>query len=250
MKIIKNTAEKCWKIPVLCQSHIPHNVDGTKLHGGVTDKANNQTRKTNNTIIKLQRDTSRCINIIQKKRNDSSCTFRCILNIRTRGTKNSRWIFYPRNKIQHTYTNTAFPKWTSACRMQYNKTFHGISHGIIIAKIIYKLLENNIHESSPIRNGPSTTTNTSGNGQYSFKQHCQCNGQKKRSRAIDMIFYGNRYIIRQNRFNILLEEGKKTLVGYVTKHHPIWHYIKTQNTSKLGPEEVVLELPIPGESGI
>ena len=54
--------------------------------------------------------------------------------------------------------------------------------------------------------------------------------------------------------------GKENQADYVTKHHPIWHQrtmksrylkhtekdIKTQNSSKLGPEEGVLELTILG----
>ena len=78
-----------------------------------------------------------------------------------------------------------------------------------------------------------------------------------------MRLYWVRYIIQQNHFHIFWEEGKKNLADYVTKHHPIWHHramrpryvratkkdIKTQKTSKLGPGDGVLELPILGEPG-
>ena len=47
--------------------------------------------------------------------------------------------------------------------------------------------------------------------------------KKKRSRAIDTIFYWVRDRIQQNNFHILREEGEKNLTDYVTKHHPIWH---------------------------
>ena len=44
--------------------------------------------------------------------------------------------------------------------------------------------------------------------------------KQKRYRAINMIFYWVKYIIRQNNFRIFWEEGGG-LAGYVTKHHPI-----------------------------
>ena len=48
--------------------------------------------------------------------------------------------------------------------------------------------------------------------------------RQKQSRAIDMIFYWVRNIIRQNRFHILWKGGKKKLADYVTKHHPVWYH--------------------------
>ena len=39
-----------------------------------------------------------------------------------------------------------------------------------------------------------------------------------------MRFYWVGYRIRQNYFHIFLEEGKKNLADYVTKHHPICHH--------------------------
>ena len=53
------------------------------------------------------------------------------------------------------------------------------------------------------------------------------NGTEKQkiSRAINMIFYWVRYIIRQNHFQILRKEGNKDLADYVTKNHPIWQHI-------------------------
>ena len=72
--------------------------------------------------------------------------------------------------------------------------------------------------------------------------------KQNRSRAIDMIFYLVRDIIRK-KIHIFWEEGKKNLDNYVTKHHPIWKHrkmrpiyvkatkniYKTQKTRKLGP---------------
>ena len=53
------------------------------------------------------------------------------------------------------------------------------------------------------------------------------NGMEKQkiSRAFDMRFYWFRDRIRQNHFHIFWEEGKKSMVYYVPKHHPIWHHI-------------------------
>ena len=65
------TPEDCFKIPVLYQSHRPYNINGTKLTGSGTDKANNRDRKTDHPIFKLQHVTSRCSNIIQNNQNDS-----------------------------------------------------------------------------------------------------------------------------------------------------------------------------------
>ena len=49
--------------------------------------------------------------------------------------------------------------------------------------------------------------------------------KQKTSGAINMRFYWVRDRIQQIHFHILWEEGKKNLVDYVTKHHPIWHHI-------------------------
>ena len=125
-----------------------------------------------------------------------------MLHFRTRGTNQSWWIFPPRNKIQHTDTINAPQKRPSTCRMQHNKECYGISHGSIIGKIISKLPESDSHKKVPNRNGPPTTTHNGGNGQYSGKQHRKWKGKTKKSRAIDMIFYWYRYIIRQNHFHI------------------------------------------------
>ena len=51
IKIMKKTQENGWKIPVLFQSHRPHNVDGTKLTGGGKEKSNNKNRKKNKSIL-------------------------------------------------------------------------------------------------------------------------------------------------------------------------------------------------------
>ena len=104
MKIFKKYFIKFQKILILCQNHIPHNFDGTKLPDGGADKADNLNRKTNYSISKLQRNTPRRNNGIQKKRNNYPHLLGCILHIRTRGTKRSRRIFFPRTKIQHTDT--------------------------------------------------------------------------------------------------------------------------------------------------
>ena len=45
--------------------------------------------------------------------------------------------------------------------------------------------------------------------------------KQKRSRVIDIIFYWVRDRKLQNRLHIFWEEGKKNLVDYFTKHHPI-----------------------------
>ena len=66
---------------------------------------------------------------------------------------------------------------------------------------------------------PVVTDNTSTNGIFNVT------AKQKISRAIDMIFYWVRYIIRQNHFHVFWEDGKKKLSDYVTKHHPIWHHI-------------------------
>ena len=44
---------------------------------------------------------------------------------------------------------------------------------------LFELPERYIHESGLSRNGPPTTTNTDGNGQYNRKQHYQWNGRTK-----------------------------------------------------------------------
>ena len=53
-------------------------------------------------IFKLQRDIPRLRNRIQKKRNDYTHIFRCIIHIRTRGTKHIRWVFFPGQKSNTT----------------------------------------------------------------------------------------------------------------------------------------------------
>ena len=40
-----------------------------------------------------------------------------------------------------------------------------------------------------------------------------------------MRFYWVRDRIQQNHFHIFWEERKKNFANYVTKYHPIWHYI-------------------------
>ena len=76
-----------WKITILCRAY------ATKLTGGGTYRAKNRNRKTDNSTFKLQSDIYRRSKRIHKKWNDSPHIFGCILNIRTRGNKNSRWIF-------------------------------------------------------------------------------------------------------------------------------------------------------------
>ena len=129
---------------------------------------------------------------------------------------------FPRTKIQHTNTSNAHVKWTSACIMQNNEKCHGISHGSIIGRIIWKLPESYINKNGPIRNMLPTTTNIRGNRQYSDKKHHQRN--RKKSREIDMIFYWVRYRIRQNHFCIFCEKGRKNIAEYVKKIHPSWHH--------------------------
>ena len=90
----------------------------------------------------------------------------------------------------------------------------------------FKIPEINIRENAPRRNGPPTTTNISGNGQYIDKKHRQWNGKTKISIAIDMRFYCVRDIILQNHFHIFWENWKKNLADYVAKKHPIWPHIK------------------------
>ena len=121
MSTIKNTPENCRLIPVLCKNNIPNNVSSTKLTDVCTDKNNNTNRKADNSLIKLQRNTSRHSNIIQKRQNDSPHIFGCILHIRNGGTKHRRWIFFPRTKTKHTDTSNAPRKRNSACRMWYNQ---------------------------------------------------------------------------------------------------------------------------------
>ena len=117
----KKTPENCRLIPVLCKNNIPNNVSSTKLTDVCTDKNNNTNRKADNSLIKLQRNTSRHSNIIHKRRNDSPHIFGCILHIRNGGTKHRRWIFFPRTKTKHTDTSNAPRKRNSACRMWYNQ---------------------------------------------------------------------------------------------------------------------------------
>ena len=52
------------------------------------------------------------------------------------------------------------------------------------------------------------------------------NGTAKQiiSRAINMIFYWVRDIIRRIHFHIFWEERKKNPADYVAKHHPIWYH--------------------------
>ena len=49
----KMTPENGRNIPVLCKINIPHNVNGTKITGGGTDKTNNRNRKLDNSLLKL-----------------------------------------------------------------------------------------------------------------------------------------------------------------------------------------------------
>ena len=63
--------------------------------------------------------------------------------------------------------------------MHYHKICHGISYGSRIGKIIWKLPESDIHLKCPSRNGPLTTTNTSGNWRHSSKHHRKCNSKTK-----------------------------------------------------------------------
>ena len=90
----QNNSKHCWGVPVLCYSHIPQNVNSTKLTDGGKEKYKNIYRKIDKSIFKLQRDTYRCSNIIQKEQNDSPHIFGCIPHIRHRGTKQSRWIVF------------------------------------------------------------------------------------------------------------------------------------------------------------
>ena len=117
------------KIPLLYYIHRPYNVNGNKLTGGSIEKSNNRDRKTDHSIFKIQCDTSRRSNIIQKKWNDYPHIFGCILHIRNRSTKHSRWIFIPRTKIKHTDRINAPGKRARTCRMHHNKKCHGISQG-------------------------------------------------------------------------------------------------------------------------
>ena len=125
------------------------------------------------TQFQLQRNTYR------RKRNYSPYLFGCIIHIRTRFTKQRWWIFFPRTKIQHTDKINAHLKWTSTCIMQHNREYHGIIHGSRNGRIIWKLLTIDSHENDHIINGISATPNTGGNGQYSGKQYCKCNGKTK-----------------------------------------------------------------------
>ena len=77
---------------------------------------------------------------------------------------------------------------------------------------------------------PVTTDNTTANSIINGT------AKRKRSQAIDMMFYRVRDIIRGNHFRIFWEEGEKNLVDYVTKHHTIFHhramrprYVKAKN---------------------
>ena len=71
INILRKYFRKLWEIFILFQIHRPHNVDVPKLPGGGTYKVDSWNRKTNNWVYKLQRNTSRRNNRIQKKRNDS-----------------------------------------------------------------------------------------------------------------------------------------------------------------------------------
>ena len=66
---------------------------------------------------------------------------------------------FPRTTIQDTNTINAPQKWPSTCIMQHNEECDGINHGKRVGRIIWKLLESEIHENGPIRKVPPTTTN-------------------------------------------------------------------------------------------
>ena len=177
-------------------------------------------------IIKLYCITSRRSNRIWKKRNDSPYIFGCVLHLRTRGTKHSRWIFFPRPKTQHTNKINAPRKRASTCGMQYHDKCHGIIHGGIIMRIIWKLPESDIHVNCPSRNGPLTTTNASGNRQHSGKIIVNGTAKQKLSWAIYMRFYRLQDIIRKNYFHTVWEEGGGN-----------WR-IRSQNTTQYGTTEL------------
>ena len=122
-------------------------------------------------------------------------------------------------------------KQTVSCRMQHNEKCHGISHGSIIGKIIWKLPESDIHENVPSINGSSTTKSTSGNVQYSGRKNLQWNSKTKNIQI-------NRHEIllgqRQNTtksFPHILGRGKENLADYVTKHHIICHHITMRSSA-------------------
>ena len=128
--------------------------------------------KTNNSISKLQRNTSGRSNKIQKKkRNDSPHLLWCILHNRTSGKKQSRNIFYNRTKIKNINTRDSPGEWIIVCRMQHNDECNGISHGSRIRGFVQKLTESDIHEDRPSRDGPPIITNTVGDGQHRRKQN-------------------------------------------------------------------------------
>ena len=92
MTIIKNDSRRMLKNScIIIYGHIPQNGDVTKLAGGGTEKAKDQNRKTDHSDYKLQGNTSRSSNRIQKKRKYCTDIFRCILHLRTIGTKQNRW---------------------------------------------------------------------------------------------------------------------------------------------------------------
>ena len=83
-----------------------------------------------------------------------------------------------------------------------------------------KTARNGTHENGPSRNWTPTPNNTGGNVQYIIKNNNHVT-VKKISRAIEILFYWIRDIIRKIHFYIFWEEEKKNLEYYVPKFHPI-----------------------------
>ena len=78
--------------------------------------------------------------------------------------------------------------------MHYSDKFHGIRHGSRIGRIIWTLIESNIHANFLIINRSLTTPNTGSNIQYSGKHHHKWNGKTKNiQRNWHDILLGQRY---------------------------------------------------------